>query len=346
MAKSQPEMPDPTQSPLSEGDLDDLASRYVALREQIRRVIVGQHEIVEQLLVALFCQGHTLVIGVPGLAKTLLVRTLARSLDLRFARIQFTPDMMPSDILGTELIQTDPETGERRLRFQPGPIFANLILADEINRTPPKTQAALLEAMAEHQISAGGQTRMLEAPFIVVATQNPIEQEGTYPLPEAQLDRFLFSLWIDYPSRAEERLIAGESERIIGQAIDTVFSRDDLVRYRALLARIPVSDHVLDHAVDLVRATRPIDPTCPRETVRPFVSWGAGPRAAQHLVLASKCLAALEGRPTPGADDVRRVATSVLRHRFVLNYAAAGEGLTSLDMVKRVLEAVREPDYE
>jgi len=329
----------------TEEDFDRLTVGYASLREQIRRVIIGQHEIVEQLLLALLCHGNTLVVGVPGLAKTLLVRTLAKCLDLDFARIQFTPDMMPSDILGTELIQTDQKTGERRLQFQRGPVFANLILADKINRTPPKTQAALLEAMSEHQITIGGETHRLVEPFMVVATQNPIEQEGTYPLPEAQLDRFLFSLWIDYPSRNEERIIAGEAERILHQDVAIVFSRDDLIRYRQLIAQVPVSDHVLDHAVDLVRATRPDDPTCPAETVKPYVSWGAGPRAAQHLILAAKCLAALEGRPTPAADDVRRIAMSVLRHRLVLNYAAAGEGLTSRNIIERLLEAVHEPDY-
>ncbi len=331
--------------PISEEDFAQLAQGYVALRAQIRRVIVGQHEIVEQLLIALLCQGHTLLVGVPGLAKTLLVRTLARCLDLDSARIQFTPDMMPSDIMGTELLQTDARTGARSLHFQPGPIFANLILADEINRTPPKTQAALLEAMAERQISVGGKTHRLEEPFIVVATQNPIEQEGTYPLPEAQLDRFLFSLRLDYPTRAEERMIAGEAERIQTQSVERVFTRHDLIRYRTLIAQIPVSDHVLDYAIDLVRATRPDDPSCPAVTVKPFVAWGAGPRAAQHLVLAAKCLAALEGRPTPSVADVRRIALSVLRHRLVLNYAAAGENISADDIINRLLNTISEQSY-
>ncbi len=330
---------------VSEQDFEDLAQGYVALRGQIRRVIVGQHEIVEQLLIALLCQGHTLLVGVPGLAKTLLVRTLARCLDLDAARIQFTPDMMPSDIMGAELLQTDASTGERALRFAKGPIFANLILADEINRTPPKTQAALLEAMAEHQVTVGGVTHRLEEPFVVVATQNPIEQEGTYPLPEAQLDRFLFSLHLGYPTRAEERLIAGEAERILAQEVECVFNRADLIRYRELIALIPVSDHVLDYAVDLVRATRPDEASCPEETVRPYIAWGAGPRAGQHLIMAAKCLAALEGRPTPCVNDVKRVGLSVLRHRLVLNYAAAGENLSADEMVKRLLATIAEQDY-
>lgn len=325
--------------------LDDLPRRFAQLREQVRQVIVGQHEIVEQLLVALFCQGHTLIVGVPGLAKTLLVRTLARSVDLEFNRIQFTPDMMPSDVLGTEVVETDAATGQRHLRYIPGPIFVSVLLADEINRTPPKTQAALLEAMAEHQVTIAGETRRLPEPFVVVATQNPIEQEGTYPLPEAQLDRFMFSLWMGYPARAEERLIAAEADRIARQAVRAVFGRDDLVRCRQLISQVPVSDHVIDHAVDLARATRPDDPSCP-ESVRPYIAWGAGPRAAQYLLLAARCWCLLEGRPTPSAADVRRAAMPVLRHRLVLNYTATGENITTRDLVNRLLEAVDEPRYE
>lgn len=331
--------------PISEEDFEQLAQGAVALRAQIRRVIVGQHEIVEQLLMALLCQGHTLLVGVPGLAKTLLVRTLARCLELDSVRIQFTPDLMPADIMGSELLRTDPQTGARVFVFQRGPIFTNLVLADEINRTPPKTQAALLEAMAERQISVGGTTHQLAEPFIVVATQNPIEQEGTYPLPEAQLDRFLFSLHLDYPTRAEELLIAGEAERILSQPVECVFTRAELRRYCELIRQIPVSDHVLDYAIDLVRATRPGDPNCPPETVQPFVAWGAGPRAAQQLVRAAKCCAALEGRPTPSVADVRRVALSVLRHRLVLNYAAAGANISSAEIVQRLLATIPEQNY-
>ncbi len=344
MQNPQPKNPDEPQ--ITEKDLDQLAAGYIALREQIRQVIVGQHDIVEQLLVALFCQGHTLLIGVPGLAKTLLVRTLGRCLDLDFTRIQFTPDMMPSDILGTELIQSDATTGTRSMQFQPGPIFSNLILADEINRTPPRTQAALLEAMSESQVSIAGKTRPLDEPFIVIATQNPIEQEGTYPLPEAQLDRFFFSLWIEYPSKQEERAIAANLDSIQAQSVQQIFTRDDLRRFRKLISALPASEHVVDHAVDLVRATRPDDPTCNATTVRPYVSWGAGPRAAQHLILGSKCLAALEGRAAPSADDVRRVSIPILRHRLVLNYAAAGESLTSLDIIHRILESTPQQNYD
>jgi len=342
-------MSDQTDQPVSSDVADqfaDLSRRYVQLQEHIRQVIIGQHEIVEQLLVAFFCQGHTLIVGVPGLAKTLLVRTLAQSLDLSFSRIQFTPDMMPSDILGTELIQTDSSTGQRRLEFLPGPVFANIVLADEINRTPPKTQAALLECMAERQVSIAGETRPLDSPFLVVATQNPIEQEGTYPLPEAQLDRFMFSLWMDYPTKSEERLITADYERLLDLSIEPIFDHGDLQTAREMIAQIPVTEHVIDYAVDLARATRPDDPTCPEKLVRPYIAWGAGPRAAQYLVLGAKCLAALEGRPTPSCQDVRRIASSVLRHRLVVNYQAIGEQLTSRDLVQRLLHAVEELNYD
>ncbi len=340
-----PAIDTPTGQKNFSADLDGLPRRFAQLREQVRQVIVGQHEIVEQLLIALFCQGHVLIVGVPGLAKTLLVRTLARSVDLEFNRIQFTPDMMPSDVLGTELVENDPGSGRRRLRYLPGPVFVNVLLADEINRTPPKTQAALLEAMAEHQVTIAGETRHLPEPFVVVATQNPIEQEGTYPLPEAQLDRFMFSLWMDYPARAEERIIAAEADRIAHQPVRPVFGRADLMRCRELIGQVPVSDHVIDHAVDLARATRPEDATCPK-TVRPYVSWGAGPRAAQHMLIGARCLCLLEGRPTPSAADVRRVAMPVLRHRLVLNYTATGENITTREIVLRLLDAVDEPKYD
>ncbi|MEX0655702.1 MAG: AAA family ATPase [Phycisphaeraceae bacterium] len=314
---------------------DALGQRWQALREQLQRVIVGQDEAIDTLLTALLCRGHVLVVGVPGLAKTLLVRTLAAAVDLRFKRIQFTPDLMPSDIIGTELIQEDPTTGERRLKFAPGPLFAQLLLADEINRTPPKTQAALLEAMAERQVTAAGQTRTLDEPFVVVATQNPIEQEGTYPLPEAQLDRFLFSLWMDYPAKDAEKRIVAESPRIAGEQVEAVMTGAELVRDASLVWRMPVSDFVVDHAVTLARATRPDDGEAP-EMVRQYVGWGAGPRAGQALVHAAKAAAAMEGEPTPSVAHVRRVAMHVLRHRVLLNYAAAGEGVD----VRRVIEAV------
>ena len=314
------------------------------LRGQLERVIVGQEAIVDLLLVALFCQGHVLVVGVPGLAKTLLVRTLAAALDLQFHRIQFTPDMMPSDILGTELIQKDMTTGQRSLKFIPGPVFAQLILADEINRTPPKTQAALLEAMAERQVTVAGQSRPLERPFVVVATQNPIEQEGTYPLPEAQLDRFMFGLWMDYPDREQELRIVAETPRIHGEKIERVFDRESLLRGIDLIWRMPVSEHVVNYAVSLARATRPQDRHAPK-SVQKFVSWGAGPRAGQYLVHAAKALAAIGGEPTPGADHVRQVASAVLRHRVLVNYAATGEGIDAAEVINRVLRAVPEPSY-
>jgi MoxR-like ATPase len=336
-----------TDTAIDPGTLDELARRYSALTERIRHVVVGQHDVVEQLLVAVFCQGNVLIEGVPGLAKTMLVRTLAGSLRLEFKRIQFTPDMMPSDILGAELLRTDPQTGERSMRFAPGPVFANIVLADEINRTPPKTQAALLEAMAERTVSVGGVTHKLDAPFIVVATQNPIEQEGTYPLPEAQLDRFMLMLRMEYPKVAEERRIVGLSEQIAHNAarIEPLFDGHELVRLRQAIGRIPVSDHVIDYAVALTRATRPDDPTCPK-ALAPFIAWGAGPRTGQALVLAAKCLAALEGRPTPSAQHVQRLAPAVLRHRLVLSYAASAEGIEADAVVRQLLTDIPQPSYE
>ncbi len=323
---------------------DEIRTRCDALRSQLERIIVGQQAITELLMTALLCQGHVLIVGVPGLAKTLLVRTLARAVDLNFRRIQFTPDMMPSDILGTELIQEDPATGQRTLKFLPGPIFAQLILADEINRTPPKTQAALLEAMAEGQVTVAGHTTPLEKPFVVVATQNPIEQEGTYPLPEAQLDRFQFSLWMEYPSRDEEVRIVAETPRIHRETIEEVFDHATLMRCCELVWQMPVSPHVVEYAVSLARATRPDAAEAPRE-VREYVSWGAGPRAGQYLIHGAKALAAMEGEPTPGCEHVRRVSMAVLRHRVLVNYAASGENITAADVVRHVLENVAEPSY-
>ena len=325
-------------------DFDRIGQRMAALRAQLQRVVVGQEATVEALLVALLCRGHVLVVGVPGLAKTMLVRTLARATGLAFRRIQFTPDMMPSDVLGTELIQEDPHTGQRSLRFARGPVFTQLLLADEINRTPPRTQSALLEAMAEGQVTVAGRTQHLDEPFIVVATQNPIEQEGTYPLPEAQLDRFLFSLWMDYPDRAEERRIVAETPRIHAEAIEPALTREELLRYADLVWRMPVSPHVVDYAVAVARATRPTDPDA-APMAKQMVEWGAGPRAGQAMVHAAKALAAMEGLPAPGADHVRRVAMAALRHRIVMNYAAAADGIDSVAAVRDVLDHVREADY-
>jgi MoxR-like ATPase len=320
---------------------DAIQGRVASLREQLSRVIVGQEQIVESLLIALLCRGHVLIVGVPGLAKTLLVRTLADAVDLKFRRIQFTPDMMPSDILGTELIQEDPTTGDRHLRFVKGPVFAQLILADEINRTPPKTQAALLEAMAEHQVTVAGQTMKLDEPFIVVATQNPIEQEGTYPLPEAQLDRFMFSLWMDYPDRAQEARIVTETPRIHAERVERVFDQATLLDCAGLIWRMPVSEHVVGYAVRLARSTRPKDIDAPKIT-REYVAWGAGPRAGQMMIHGAKAAAAMAGHPTPSAEHVRHVAPAVLRHRVIVNYAATGRGMDSADVIAEVLGTVNQ----
>ena len=324
---------------------DRIHERCAVLRAQIGRVIVGQEEIIESLLAAILCQGHVLIVGVPGLAKTLLVRTLGAGLGLGFKRIQFTPDMMPSDILGTELIQEDSATGQRVFRFAPGPVFSQLILADEINRTPPKTQAALLEAMAERQVTVAGKTMKLDEPFVVVATQNPIEQEGTYPLPEAQLDRFMFSLWMDYPTQAQEVEIVCQTPRIQSEQISEAFDTAGLLESCRAVWQMPVSRHVADYAVALARATRPGEPGAP-EITQQYVAWGAGPRAGQFMVLGAKAIAAIAGQPTPGCDHVRQVAMAVLRHRLVTNYAATGDGVTTADIVTGVLKAVAEPSYE
>ncbi|MEX2213627.1 MAG: MoxR family ATPase [Phycisphaeraceae bacterium] len=335
----------PTSSDAADSDdvaaFDQIARRCAEIRQQLRRVIVGQDAIVQLLLTAIFSHGHVLIVGVPGLAKTLLVRTLADALGLPFRRIQFTPDMMPSDILGTELIQEDATTGQRSMKFVPGPVFAQLILADEINRTPPKTQAALLEAMGERQVTVAGHTRKLDQPFVVVATQNPIEQEGTYPLPEAQLDRFMFSLWMDYPTREEEIAIVTDTHRIMHEKVSQAFDGDTLRRSIELVWQMPVSQHVVDYAVTLARATRPREADSP-EIVKRYVEWGAGPRASQYLIHGSRALAAIEGEPTPSCDHVRRVATAVLRHRIVVNYAATGDNIAARDIVQKLVEVVRE----
>ena len=326
--------------------LDDLPRRYGALREAVRGVIVGQQEAVDLLIVSAICQGHALLIGVPGLAKTMLVRAVAGALDLEFRRIQFTPDMMPSDVLGSELIQTDPATGERTMRFVEGPIFGQVILADEINRTPPKTQAALLEAMAEGQVTAGGRTRRLDQPFVVFATQNPIEQEGTYPLPEAQLDRFMFSLRLEYPKAAEERRIVVESGRIerASRSVAPMLDGPTILALRDAIGAIPVSDHVVDYAVALVRGTRPTDEGCPKG-LRGAIQWGAGPRAGRDLIAAARCLAALEGEPTPTIGHIERLAGPILRHRVVLSYEAIARGHDVEGVVQGLLKAVRPGEY-
>jgi MoxR-like ATPase len=309
--------------------LGQLASARDRLIEQIGQRIVGQHDVVRGVLTAIVSGGHALLMGVPGLGKTLLVSTIADALDLKFSRIQFTPDLMPSDITGTEIIEEDPTTGKREFRFVHGPIFANVILADEINRTPPKTQAALLQAMQEHEVTAAGQTYMLTAPFFVLATQNPIEQEGTYPLPEAQLDRFMLEIAIGYPERDDEERIVEETTGDKTHPVDVVLSSSELLEIQHLVRRIPAPKPVVRAAVTLARLTRPD---------REYVSWGAGPRASQYLVLGAKAQAALDGRPMADIDDVQSVALAVLRHRVVVNFAAEAAGRSAEDICSELIE--------
>jgi len=316
--------------------LEELKQARESILGELRKVIVGQDAVVEQLLTVLFANGHCLLVGVPGLAKTLLVSTLSRILDLKFSRIQFTPDLMPSDITGTEILEDDPATGRRTFKFIHGPIFANMILADEINRTPPKTQAALLQAMQEYRVTAGGETHTLALPFFVLATQNPIEFEGTYPLPEAQLDRFMFHISVGYPSDQEEERIVATTTSAYAADPKTVLSTERILDLQRLVRRIPVADHVVRYAVRLARASRPGPDT--EKFVRDWVSWGAGPRAAQYLVLGAKARAALHGRPTPGVEDARAVAASVLRHRIIPNFNAEADGITSLDIIAKLLD--------
>ena len=331
--------------PVAQNDVDLLEGLKAARSEiltELRKVIVGQDIVVEQLLTVLFANGHCLVVGVPGLAKTLLVSTLARILDLQFSRIQFTPDLMPSDITGTEILEDDPVTGKRAFKFLRGPIFANMVLADEINRTPPKTQAALLQSMQEYRVTAGGTTYPLALPFFVLATQNPIEFEGTYPLPEAQLDRFMFHISVGYPTDTEEERIVATTTSAYEAEPKKVMGVDRILELQHLVRRIPVSEHVVRYAVRLARASRPGPQS--DSFVRDWVSWGAGPRAAQYLVLGAKARAALAGRPTPAADDVKAVAPSVLRHRIIPNFNAEADGISSLDIIAKLLEATPSVD--
>jgi MoxR-like ATPase len=317
--------------------LEALSEAYDRLRSEIGRVIVGQERIIEQVTVSLLARGHVLLVGVPGLAKTLLIRTLSEALGLSFSRIQFTPDLMPSDITGTEIIEESAETGRRSFRFAEGPLFANIILADEINRTPPKTQAALLEAMQEKHVTAAGHTHELDEPFYVLATQNPIEQEGTYPLPEAQLDRFMLNLWLDYPSFDEEvEVVRSTTAEELGP-VDPVLTGDELQTYQDFVRQIPVADNVIQYAVGLVSRTRP-ESEKSGEFVDNYLSYGAGPRASQFLILGAKSLAALDGRLTPLEEDVRRMAVPVLRHRIVPNFNADAEGIDSVSVVEHLLD--------
>ena len=317
-------------------ELGDCRDRLYA---EIGRAIIGQREIVEQLLIGLLAGGHCLLVGVPGLAKTLLIRTLAQALDLSFGRIQFTPDLMPSDITGTEILEEDHESGRKVFRFLRGPIFANVILADEINRTPPKTQAALLEAMQEHAVTSGGETMPLSEPFFVLATQNPIEQEGTYPLPEAQLDRFIFNLWIDYPAPEEEEEIVRTTTAGEPVSASKVVTGEQIVALQKLVRRVPIADHLIQYAVRLVRSTRPDDALAPAY-VKEMVNWGAGPRASQYLALAGKARAILHGHHAVAMDDIRAVALPVLRHRIVVNFQAEAESVSASTLVNRLLESV------
>ena len=320
--------------------VEQLQNTYTSTRQEIGKVIVGQEEIVEQLFIALLARGHCMLVGVPGLAKTLLIRTLAESLDLSFSRIQFTPDLMPSDITGTEVIEENKTTGEKEFRFVKGPIFANIVLADEINRTPPKTQAALLESMQEHRVTAAGHTYHLPEPFFVLATQNPIEQEGTYPLPEAQLDRFMFNLWVDYPSFDEEIEIVKRTTAGDGPSPSPILDAEALLDAQKLIRRVPVPDNVVQYAVQLVTITRAGRNGVP-EFVNDLLSYGAGPRASQYLILGAKTRAILCGRFTPEIDDVRAVALPVLRHRIVTNFNAEAENVTSGEIVERLLKEAR-----
>jgi len=327
---------------LPDNDIEQVAQlnqAFERITSELGKVIVGQRSVIEELLIAMFARGHCLLVGVPGLAKTLMIRTLADALSLKFSRIQFTPDLMPADITGTEVIQEDRSSGTREFRFLPGPIFGNVILADEINRTPPKTQAALLEAMQEHQVTVGGTRRALTQPFFVLATQNPIEQEGTYPLPEAQLDRFMFNIFVDYPDEDEEFRIVKQTTTEVVQSVAPTLDAEQIIQLGQIVRKVPVADHVLRYALRLTRTTRRDSAQAP-DFVREYVSWGAGPRASQFLVLGAKARAVLHGRYHATADDVRAVALPVLRHRIMTNFNAEAEGIKPEAIIRRLLETI------
>ena len=319
--------------------LEQLVEAKKHFFSEIGKIVIGQKDILDQMLIALLTRGHTLLVGVPGLAKTLLIKSMAEICDLNFKRIQFTPDLMPSDITGTELIDIDPETEKRTFRFYKGPIFTNIVLADEINRTPPKTQAALLEAMQEHRVTSGGNTYTMDEPFFVLATQNPIEQEGTYPLPEAQLDRFMFHLNINYPTIDEEISIVNETT--IGKKYDIqkVFSKESIIKFQNLTLRVPISDNVINYAVKLSASTRPNEVTS-NEYIKKWVEWGAGPRASQYLVLGAKAKALLDGRPTPAIEDIQSLAPDILRHRILPSFNAEAEGIKTDDIINHLIENI------
>ncbi len=322
-----------------------LATAYRGMTEQIGRVIVGQTEVIEQLLMALFSRGHCLLVGVPGLAKTLLVSTVSKILHLSFKRIQFTPDLMPADITGTDILQDDPDTGRRHFMFLQGPVFANMVLADEINRTPPKTQAALLEAMQEHHVTAGAQTYPLPEPFFVLATQNPIEQEGTYPLPEAQLDRFMFNIKVGYPSRTEELEIMRRTTSTQKVELEPLLDGEQIQRLQEVVRQVVVADHVFEYVADLVRSTRPREADVPK-FIPELVAWGAGPRACQYMILGGKARAILHGRLHVTTEDIRYVAYPVLRHRIVTTFNADAEGITTDQIIRKLIQAVPLPQEE
>ncbi len=331
MQESIPEAPEEAAQFFSES--------FQRIKNEIAKTVVGQTHVVDQLLISLFSRGHCVLIGVPGLAKTLLIQTLAKTLNLSFNRIQFTPDLMPGDITGTEVIEDIKETGKKQFKFIKGPIFANIVLADEINRTPPKTQAALLEGMQEYNVTASGQTFKLDRPFFVLATQNPIEQEGTYPLPEAQLDRFMFNIWLDYPLFDEEKQIVNQTTAPRNVKIESVLEKDQIIEIQNLVREVPLPDHVLDKTVKLVTQTRPNTERSP-DFVNKYLSWGAGPRASQYLALGAKTRALSEGRYNVEMEDIEALAIPVLRHRIVTNYAAEAEGLTTVDIIHKLLKNI------
>jgi len=315
--------------------LERLSGSIEKIKSEIKKVIIGQDEIIDKLLIALLSKGHCLLVGVPGLAKTLLVKTLAEVLELKFSRIQFTPDLMPSDITGTDILEEDQLTKKRSFRFIKGPVFANIILADEINRTPPKTQSALLEAMQEYKVTVAGDNYPLEEPFFVLATQNPIEQEGTYPLPEAQLDRFMFSLWLDYPALQNEIEIIKTTTSDYKPVLEKIILKNDLIEFQSLIRKVPVADNVIEFAVKFVNATRPGKEN-KNSFINEWVNWGAGPRAAQFLILAAKTKAVMDGRFTPSIDDVKAFLVPVLRHRIIPNFSAEAEGINSVEIINRI----------
>lgn len=313
-----------------------LNTKFRELKTEVAKVIVGQDAIVDQIIIAILSRGHCLLVGVPGLAKTLLVKTLADVLELKFSRIQFTPDLMPSDIVGTEILEDNRTTGSKNFKFIHGPVFANMVLADEINRTPPKTQSALLEAMQEHKVTAAGTTYTLDEPFFVLATQNPIEHEGTYPLPEAQLDRFMFNIWLDYPSIAEEMDIIKYTTSMYSPKLNIVLKKDEITMLQELVKRVPVSDNVIEYTVNLVNRTRPTGANT-QKYIKDWLEWGAGPRASQYLILGAKTNAILSGRYSPEIEDVKTVAKPVLRHRLITNFNAEADGIKTTDIIEKLI---------